>query len=305
MCLITDIVSSPQSVNISLNKVAVFNCTAIADSINWLINGSPFDNRSKYHKITVTLNEAKSLHKSTLTANASPLNNKTKISCFVVTLKPFASLTSEPALLLIQGIHNYCTVYTNAAFCAITGLLESVNDLHSTAINSTTVLISWSPPFTLQGVPILGYNVTITNTISGENETMLVEDTTLLYSIDTNNNHTATVVPINEAGEGDPAFITIEIPIPSLMMFTPVQGIILNTHANVYSSFIIRHTCKVYKNYVLTVETSEIKRSLSTPIASTIPTTTSNTPSIYTAPVGNGKHSTCRMSCIHADTQAG
>ena len=86
-----------------------------------------------------------------------------------------------------------------------TGLLESVSNLTVTLINSTTVLISWSPPFTLEGVPILGYNVTITNTTSGENETMLVEDTTLLYHPDPGNNFTVTVVPINEVGAGQPA----------------------------------------------------------------------------------------------------
>ena len=66
------------------------------------------------------------------------------------------------------------------------GLLESVNNLDVIAINFTTIFISWSPPFTLEGVPILGYNVTITNTTSVENETMSVEgDTTMLYySID-------------------------------------------------------------------------------------------------------------------------
>ena len=85
--------------------------------------------------------------------------------------------------------------------------MESVSDLTVTPFNSTTVLISWSPPFTLEGVPILGYNVTITNTTSGENETMLVEDTTLLYSIDhpnPENNFIVTVVPINEVGAGEP-----------------------------------------------------------------------------------------------------
>ena len=86
-------------------------------------------------------------------------------------------------------------------------LLEPVSNLTVVSINSTTVLISWSPPFTLEGVPILGYNVTITNTPSGENETMSVEgDTTMLYySIDhpdTDNNFTVTVVPINGAGSG-------------------------------------------------------------------------------------------------------
>ena len=89
------------------------------------------------------------------------------------------------------------------------GLLESVNNLDVIAINSTTVLISWSPPFTLEGVPILGYNVTITNTTSGENETMSVEgDTTMLYySIDhpdPDNKFTVTVVSINNVGAGEP-----------------------------------------------------------------------------------------------------
>ena len=98
--------------------------------------------------------------------------------------------------------------------CQCTGLLGSVNSLTVTLINSTTVLISWSPPFTLEGVPILGYNVTITNTTSGENETVLVEDTTLLYSIDhpdPENNFTVTVVPINEVGAGEPALVSFII----------------------------------------------------------------------------------------------
>ena len=94
------------------------------------------------------------------------------------------------------------------------GLLESVSNLTVTPVNSTTVLISWSPPFTLDGVPILGYNVTITNTTSGENETMSVEgDTTILYySIDhLKSIFTITVVPINVVGEGDDASIQSEL----------------------------------------------------------------------------------------------
>ena len=100
---------------------------------------------------------------------------------------------------------NYNIIINN--YSKHTGLLESVSDLTVALINSTTVLISWSPPFTLEGVPILGYNVTITNTTSGENETMLVVDTTLLYSIDSDNEFTITVVPINAVGPGQPAAI--------------------------------------------------------------------------------------------------
>ena len=96
------------------------------------------------------------------------------------------------------------------------GVLKSVSNLNATIINSTTVLISWSPPFTLEGIPILGYNVTITNTTSSEkNETLQVEgDTTMLYySIDhsdpdCDSNFTVTVVSVNILGAGEPATIT-------------------------------------------------------------------------------------------------
>ena len=87
------------------------------------------------------------------------------------------------------------------------GLLESVSNLTVVSINSTTVLISWSPPFTLEGVPILGYNVTITNTTSGEE--LETANTTMLnytFSIDhpdPDSNFTVTVVPINGAGPGE------------------------------------------------------------------------------------------------------
>ena len=98
--------------------------------------------------------------------------------------------------------------------CKILGLLKSVSNLNATIINFTTVLISWSPPFTLEGVPILGYNVTIT-TSSGENETMSVEgDTNMLYysfeahpDPDSNFTVTVTVVSVNVLGAGEPATV--------------------------------------------------------------------------------------------------
>ena len=99
-----------------------------------------------------------------------------------------------------------------------TGLLESVSNLTVVSCNSTTVRISWISPFTLEGVPILGYNVTITNTTSGENETILVEDTMYMYTwpysidhLDPENNFTVTVVPINEVGAGQPSTLEISL----------------------------------------------------------------------------------------------
>ena len=90
----------------------------------------------------------------------------------------------------------------------ITGLLDSVNDLAVEPINSTTIKISWSPPFTLDQVPILGYTVTITNVTSGENEVLEMENTTTtnyVFAIDDpdpGDNFTVTVIPINVVGAG-------------------------------------------------------------------------------------------------------
>ena len=89
------------------------------------------------------------------------------------------------------------------------GLLESVSNLTAAFIDSSTILISWSPPFALEGVPILGYNVTITNTTSGENITISVDyyATMLYYSLayTDSDNFAITVVPINELGTGESA----------------------------------------------------------------------------------------------------
>ena len=90
------------------------------------------------------------------------------------------------------------------------------------SINSTTVLISWSPPFTLEGVPILGYNVTITETTSGENEILVLENTTMLNYIfslddpDPDSNFTVTVVPIYKTNDRPETTISF--------MFSYIQG---------------------------------------------------------------------------------
>ena len=41
--------------------------------------------------------------------------------------------------------------------------LSLVGDLSSSFINSSTINISWSPPFTLPGTTITGYNILTTN----------------------------------------------------------------------------------------------------------------------------------------------
>ena len=104
-----------------------------------------------------------------------------------------------------------------------TGVLESVRNLTMAVINSTTALISWSPPSTLEGIPILGYIITIISTASSNNnESMLAAGNTtmLYYTIDYNDNNNITVtvivLPINEAGDGQSTFTTINILSPQV-----------------------------------------------------------------------------------------
>ena len=98
-----DIVKSPQSVNISLNGMALFTCIAIADIIDWNINDEPLDDRPGFDKTIVPLNQTQRLLRSTLRAVGSPENNNINITCVAFTLTPLSIVSSEPALLRIQG----------------------------------------------------------------------------------------------------------------------------------------------------------------------------------------------------------
>ena len=81
---------------------------------------------------------------------------------------------------------------------------ESVNNL---IVTPAAFLISWTPPFTLEGLPIHGYNVTVTNTFNRKSKTFFVVNTTqLVYVIDNpdpNDNFTVSVFPINAVGPGE------------------------------------------------------------------------------------------------------
>ena len=95
-------------------------------------------------------------------------------------------------------------------------MLDPVTDITLSSINTTAVLISWSPPFTLEGVPILGYNVTITNTVTGENVQNFSTDVpSVQYSPPQNDDYLITIVAINKAGSGLPAYYSGVLPCKS------------------------------------------------------------------------------------------
>ena len=184
----------------------MFNCTGVGNSLFWRANGIEIDEEMGITLTTVLIDVTEGIRRSTLRMTVSSTDNAANITCTALSVSPLSSDESDPTLLLVQGttIKTNYEMY-NQSSCA--GLLESVGDLTVVSINSTTVLISWSPPFTLERVPILGYNITITNTTSREElETAITTMLNYIFSIDhpdPGNNFTVTVVPINEAGPGD------------------------------------------------------------------------------------------------------
>ena len=83
--------------------MGLFTCIAIADIIDWNINNEPLDDRPGFDKIIVPLNQTQRLYRSTLSAVGSPANNNISITCVAFILKPLSIVSSEPALLRIQG----------------------------------------------------------------------------------------------------------------------------------------------------------------------------------------------------------
>ena len=108
----TGIVTHPQSMNISLNGFARFNCTAIASVITWEIDGVLIDHSGVRDKgfddsaSVVTLNLTQYLRGTSLRVLGSSDSNNVSITCVaIIPITPFTNDVnkSEPALMLVQG----------------------------------------------------------------------------------------------------------------------------------------------------------------------------------------------------------
>ena len=92
------------------------------------------------------------------------------------------------------------------------GLLKQVSNLAYTELNTTTALISWDPPYSLQGVPILAYQIKI-DTCQCTSQSFEAENTHFEYLLNdihpTKVTHHITVKAVNQAGEGEATTLTI------------------------------------------------------------------------------------------------
>ena len=226
------VLTPPCSKNVTLNHKVSLNCTAVASYMCWEIVGQ---NSSKFAHLHHNMLQ---LMQQNMSSNIhwQWLHHLVKIMLLLDVLQfhrlEWIIVTGHESLYKVI-IGRIVAYLIHAALIVVNfaciGPLKKVSSLTVSIINSTAVLISWSPPFTLEGVPILGYNVTITNTTSGENETKLAKHHTLMYSIDhpdPGNNFTVTVVPINEVGAGQSRSTMVQFLKPGIFKMTIIVCIL-------------------------------------------------------------------------------
>jgi hypothetical protein len=95
---------------------------------------------------------------------------------------------------------------SNLSTIIIQGCLSAVHP----SINQSdpcTLLIYWDPPFTLPGVPILGYNINITNTVTNETNKTFITETQVHVPL---GYYTVSIAGVNPVGEGNISTIHVD-----------------------------------------------------------------------------------------------
>ena len=105
MLCTADVTIPPQSVNISLNGVAEFNCTGVASDFVWEANGVEVkdDGIDTLIAQVISVDASSGITMSTLRMKVTSTDNATNITCTAFKLTPLSSDKSAPALLLVQG----------------------------------------------------------------------------------------------------------------------------------------------------------------------------------------------------------
>ena len=138
-----------------------FTCTASdTDTILYRVNGteaalSSITSKGLIQRASEELDTL--VTRRNLSVTVSSLYNNTEILC-----RAFSpEVDSNTATLTVEGSTH---VHDNqqSLLSLITGPLSSFDGLSYSFIDSSTINISWSPPFTLPGTHITGYNISVT-----------------------------------------------------------------------------------------------------------------------------------------------
>ena len=87
----------------------------------------------------------------------------------------------------------------------IQGRLETPYNLTAVQFNESCYRFNWSPPFILPGVPILGYNINVTNNTDGAALHIDTVAAECKYCPEEFGDHIVSVAAVNDVGEGNVA----------------------------------------------------------------------------------------------------
>ena len=191
--------------------IVQFSCTVIAEEIDVLVNDTATNEQNIVQAGFIELQDILNATTRRLNVTATALSqyNNTEVYCRGVNIvdhMPFTAL-SEVATLLVQGkfIITFSTIIMTCIAYILTGLLSSVSVISHDFINSSSLNISWNPPFTLPGTHITGYNISLTSIMF--NISQFITDTYLVLTAPNNTDPcdeiSITVSGYNGAGNGE------------------------------------------------------------------------------------------------------
>ena len=99
-------------------------------------------------------------------------------------------------LFLHIYIYNICIIY-------LLGKLSEVGNFTCNIKGYYNIKCSWSPPFSLDGVPIYGYIINVTNEGDNTQYTTTSNTTSWIDNLSQFGNYTISVAGNNSAGEGE------------------------------------------------------------------------------------------------------
>ena len=139
-----------------------FTCSANnTDTIVYIVDQIAASSMSVMNKGFVQLDEEElntRVFRRNLSVTVSSLYNNTEILCRAI---GDSIVNSNTATLTVQG-NTHVHGNQQSLLSLISGPLSSVDSLSYSFIDSSTINISWSPPFTLPGTHITGYNISVT-----------------------------------------------------------------------------------------------------------------------------------------------
>lgn len=104
LSLVLDIIVHPEPLNATLGSRVAFNCSAVADVVNWRINGLTYDdleNRVTFQTDVDTIPTGPNTYNSTLKLLVSTEDDAT-VMCVAVSFSSPSAFSRE-AVLLVQG----------------------------------------------------------------------------------------------------------------------------------------------------------------------------------------------------------